>query len=512
MEVLQTYTVTKYLAKVSYYDLTADNKRLGLIQRQSNDPIALLQEKFTLLLTNDDVVYNYYQLQNLFTQIQINGPVTIYQLIISTLLQKSELIKEAITDTGGQINMSVYLQIWQIYQKDMQKIYHLVKNFIGASRKQPSIFPLIKHYLFYQQIICSQPHLLQDLVANIKAENINSKNITQLIDFINIIDRFRSVNISGIDKDSMYQTIKELVTNTHIINQCCLHLHRLILDHHYQKMTPIPSENVYSTFKPEILAKKLLNKIYQLTLLLRTYADRERLFICYTKFMQSRITNSAYTISGLKREINLIKKIAGGIGQVRAQRLINALTDVVVSRHRNLAIKQAKIVVASEKYRCLGNFDLNIIEPLIIDQTNWIVHNVANLSPIYPIQLQCYLDIISKFWENQSEQSPQEIKWKPTLGWAQLEACLGGEITITIICNILQAIALFYFTDQYTIEQFIADSAINEELAQKIFHSLLLGNIIIETVDNYSINIHYCDTAKLDLRPYFIEAFEEDSL
>src|SRR5581483_6386764 len=103
------------------------------------------------------------------------------------------------------------------------------------------------------------------------------------------------------------------------------------------------------------MAKKKEKKIQKIANILAYYADRIKLYACYNKFMQVRITNLGYNNFNL--EIDLIRTISGNIGKQAAEKLMNALSDIINNKHANNLINAAKIKIKSEQYREIGEIN-----------------------------------------------------------------------------------------------------------------------------------------------------------
>ncbi|MEM3062930.1 MAG: cullin, partial [Nitrososphaerota archaeon] len=231
--------------------------------------------------------------------------------------------------------------------------------------------------------------------------------------------------------------------------------------------------------------------------ILASYANKDILLLCYTKFMQARITDLRYDYLGF--ELELIEKLSPNLGKDNTQKLVDAVNDIVRSKINNDAIHK---------------ISTNILNPIILDKSAWQIYNTSEMELEYPSEMKCYLDIISKYYQD-IYSNKYIINWQPTMGMACFEASLGSK-SVNIICNILQAIGLLYLNDHpdTTIQQFSVDTLINLKLARKIFESLFEANLVVIRDNDqgiYTVNlVNYTGNTDLDIRPIFVEVFVEE--
>ena len=166
-------------------------------------------------------------------------------------------------------------------------------------------------------------------------------------------------------------------------------------------------------------------------------------------------------------EIELVRRLSSNIGKEDCQKLIDTLSDMINCKNANKIIQSANIKVKSNEYKNFGEIKTKSLTPIVLNKNIWKIYNTGKLSPNYPTEMKCYLDIISKSYLTIYEQK-YVIDWQPTLGSAQFEAILGSR-KVNITCNIMQAMALMYFNkkNNMTINNFVKDTMINQSYLKK---------------------------------------------
>ncbi|AYV85132.1 MAG: hypothetical protein Satyrvirus4_29 [Satyrvirus sp.] len=521
-------TITAQLKSKPYFDLCMNNSRLGIIICTENNPIFELEKIFDQILADDKCNYGYYELQNLFTYAQMKDPNIVLNSIINIVSKKISTIKDALFDENNSTSTStsgvtfgMYVQIWKSYKDFYLKLYNLIKNYqrflvernIKSGKISHDILSIIQICMFYNGIVGSTN---DDILVKVSdgLSHIDKNNIEQLVDYIDSIRAFMIMSeFTKIDRTKLSNIIKNIVNKTTVINAMCSYLNTLLKSltgHH------ILNESEYETIDTNDVEKKIIKKIYKVATILSVYCEKTKLLVCYGKFMQARIIDSKY--DNLELELEIIKRISGNLGKNDSQKLIDAVADIIGNNDINKTIHNADIKIKSEEYLKLPCISTKIMNPIILTKNMWKIYNISDMDIMYPPELKCYLEIISKCYLN-IYNNQYVINWQPTLGSAQFEAQLGSK-KISIMCNILQAIALTYMNDNHTTTTtaFGNNTFINLKLAEKIFKSLFEANLVTyaEFTDMdeplYTVNTqNYTGDNKIDIRQTFIDVFDENS-
>lgn len=520
-----------------YYNMPSNNSRLGMIINVQKYPSHQLKNILEDLLSNDKYTYNHYELHQLFslTNIHDHEKNVIVDLIIDVISQKLDIIKGALHDTAENITLSVYIQVWKEYHNFTIKLADIIKNYqphlfdkcirINKNTNHPiyknymyDIFSIIKYNLFFNKII-NDP--LYDIISSISNDHleINHSNIEQLIEYFDII---MSIELFWFDitielKEKIYNIITNILSDLSVINLFCNYLNNLLKNLKNKCKLHVSEFNIDNIIIPNNAERMTIKKIYKIIKILRFCKQNEKLLFCYTKFLQARIINPSY--NNLELELELVKRLYYCIGKKNAQSIIHIIEDIIYSKNNCKLIQNANIKIKSDEYMHLSDISPKILNPIILDQKHWKIYNTTYQMKInYPIEMKCYLEIISKAYQNIYDNE-YVIDWQPTLGSACFKAQLGNN-QVHITCNTLQAIVLFYMNEnpKITINQFSRDTLINKKLSKKIFESLIDSDVLMRLGRNqnnefiYTINHNrYSNTLSIDTRMAFIETFDEES-
>lgn len=523
MNILANSVIKEKILFRSYFDLCNNNKRLNIIITLNENPIDQVKRIFKKIIENDTINNGYYEIQNLFTQIQMVDPNMIINIIVDTIQEKNLIIQNAIYDDNGNIdtlNIAMYIQIWQTYKDFSTRMYHLINNYlhfmaeknIKTGKISHDILSIIQICMFYESIVDKnkKSDILSEISENIS--DIDKNNVEQLIDYIESIRVFMIMKeFTNINREKLFNIIKKIMNRTNIINIICAYVHGLL-----KKLTnnqSVLNDSEYETTNVGNMERQTIKKIYKIISILSVYSKKDKLLACYNKFMQIRIIDLAY--DNLELEIELVRRISGAFGKEESQKLIDAISDIINTKNANNIIKTANIVVKTDEYKNLSNISTKILNPILLTKNVWKIYNVSDMEPIYPLEMKCYLDIISKSYCS-IYQGAYVVNWQPTMGAAQFEANFGQK-KVNITCNILQAMVLLYINDnhQTTSTKFAIDTLINNELSAKIFESLFEANLIIYMKTNqtndpiYIVNSkNYTGNDRIDVRKNFVDVFE----
>ena len=522
MELLDHPQIKSKLNQRTYFDLKANNQRLDIIIELETDPVAKLKEVFQQVLTDDKSDYGYYYLNTVFNQAQMVQPDIILRLVVETISQKIALCLDALSEEKGlmpNVSLGMYNQVWSMYKTFCNRLHDLIKNYqnnlveknIKSNKISHDILIIIQICLFHKDIISGPGDIISKISNSI--ESIDPNDVEKLIDFIDSIRSFMIMSdYTKINKKQLVDSIKRILSKASVINAACLQMHKLAKSLSGGKH--VLNSQEYQTSNTTIAEKKIIKKIYKMATILSTYSEKEKFLICYTKFMQSRIIDCQY--SNLELELEMVRRISSLFGRKDSQKLIDIITDIIDSRNISKRLHSAEIKVVSDKYSKVSEITPNILNPVVLTKSLWQIYNVSDMDPIYPLDLSCYLDIISKLYA-QSTNNSHCIKWQPNLGMAQFQAYLGQK-KVDITCNMLQTIALGYLNNntEVTIEKFSDQTQINKELSSKIFESLFEANLVTQLeLDGsepiFVVNsLNYAGDPKIDIRKTFMEVFVEE--
>lgn len=524
MEVLKHDKIQGCLINQTFFDLSYNNEKLNVIAQLDENPIKKLEDIFNSFITLDNSDTGYYQLRNLFMLAKLHDENAIINLILNAINKKISIINDSIVDENNQtiqVSLGMYIQIWKSYKNFCNNIYVLIRNYqqhlvdrkVVIDKMKFDILSVMQMCMFYISVIDNpKNNILNNMDQDLS--DIDKRNIDQLIEYVDSIRVFMLMrDFAEIETSKLSDIIKLIINKTMVVNTMCNYMHQLLKNLSNKSLV---DDDDYETVMADNSEKKTMKQIYKIATILSTYADKKMIIVCYTKFMQSRILDLKY--DNLELEIELIRRMSRTLGKDDSQRLINAITDMMNNKNTNSVIQSANIAVKQEKYMSIPNISTQKISPIILTKNNWKIYNMSELEPIYPLEIECYLEIISKCYANIYDNA-YAINWQPTLGSARFTANLGG-YPIEITCNMLQAILLCYFNSNtdtdVTIERFSKDVLISMDLATKIFESLLDANLLIcyNTNENdeqiYIVNKrNYTGDLHIDTRKNFVEAFEE---
>lgn len=492
--------------------LDINNQYFGIIMTECSSDSSDCSDKKSLCLENifDDILknkkidHNYFVMRKIFSGPESFDSRFILKKLIEVTEKKINIIKDAIKSSN--YNIITYNQIWEDYVRFNNNIINIIKLYKGNLTKKIiptgkiyfSIVEIIQLCMFYTEILKNSEKELLSLNEENLQQNLDKKNIDQLVHYTNSIRLFiRMQSFIDVNKNVIIGIISNIMHQLYVIDGLCLSLHNTIVNDTNQ----IDKKKLYGTLS-----------------ILATYSDKEKLFICYKKFLQVRLINPNYTKEKLEMEIQFITRISGIIGEQYAQNLMNLISDIVDSRNltRALCSHSDTIKIVSDKYKkMICPRSVNIIQPIILSEDNWYVVTKTNSDIIYPQKISYCLDVVSKIF-SMSVDGKFRIKWQPMLGSAKFKTFLGGK-TVNVSCNILQAIAFEYINTHtvINIKGFSSETKLSHELSSKIIESLLSANILIQIEnsknDNFSVNFHnYTEDSDIDINQYFIETFEKD--
>lgn len=487
----------KYNSRTSC-QFTFNNDRLGVILPFSSN--INLEDPYNNILKNKEADIGYYELRNLSNSIEMQDPDKIIDIIIGIIDKKLKILSESIFVDNSEIDMDMYIQVWNEYKNFSDQLYHIIRNHqtfmieknIKIGKITHDIIGIIQLCMFYDNIVKDRKTLSDISNGNV---DINKDNVEQLIDYIDSIRSFILMKVfTTVDFEKIYRLIKNIMEQTTITNVMCAYIDDLL--------KKIRNETVTGSGESVII-----KKIYKITTILTTYSNKNKVMICYQKFLQTRILDLSY--DNLELEIEIIRRMSGLLGKENSQKLIDIVIDIINTKKVNKSIQSVEIKISSEKYQKM-KIRPKIINPIVVNKRIWNIYNTSDMEINYPKEIQCYLDIISKSYLPIYNDN-YVINWQPTISAAKIEAYLNFR-RIIISCNMFQCILMMYLNDHpsTTVEQFSKDTSIYEELSGKIFKSLEDANLIVFDSDEdlYTINSKYTGNINLDIRKNFINSFE----
>lgn len=430
MDILKNPNIKDKLAGKPIFNLGENNQRLGVIILFEENPAQNLKEIFNKIITEEKIENGYYQLQNLFTLAQMGNADAITNLLIDVVEKKIKIIHETIhNEEGGldPINLPMYIQLWKSYRDFTQKVYHIINHYqhylvekkIKMGKISYDVLSIIQICMFYDSIIGSNSASILSMVSD-EITDINRKNIDQLIDYIDSIRTFMIMKgFTTIDKDKLTNIIRRIMSRIQIINIMCLHMHQLLKS--LTNKQAVLDESEYDTVNALDFERTTIRKIYKIATILSSYAEKKNLLPCYNKFMQARIIDPKY--DNVELDIELIRRISGLLGKDDAQKMIDCISDIINNQTANQRIKEAELKITSEEYKKLSDINTKILNPIILTKNVWKIYNVTDLDLNYPLEMKCYLEMVSKSYHNLYD-GEFVIDWQPTMGCAQFDAHL----------------------------------------------------------------------------------------
>jgi hypothetical protein len=240
MDIFNNNVVKNKLSELTYLDLPINIDHHQIIIPLFDDSQTRLQQIFHQILTNNDMETGYYEMQQIFKYWSIEDRDKIISIIIDIFDKKITSICDAITDENGKykpINLEMYTHIWDSYREFTKRVYVIIDNHMSFLTKKnikvramySSMFDILQIVMFYTKITAISPDLFT--VISSKITGITSRNIDQLLDYIDSIRAFAAMSdFMGTDPKKLYEIISNLLNNVHTINTVCKKMHELFND------------------------------------------------------------------------------------------------------------------------------------------------------------------------------------------------------------------------------------------------------------------------------------------
>lgn len=417
----------------------------------SEDVLFIKLKQLYINAISDTKTPGYYEILGIFRQAQF----------------KSSIIFDALLDSIIFLAPSQsVIHIWIFYidcSHKLEKIFRIGLPNIIKERQIKNIkttdLAIICQMMFYHNFI-DRLDFSSKIIDQVE-------NISQIIRSVKLLMElskiFTSKLFTLINRPSLKQNLYQLLKKTNCIDSIIRHLHFLILEH-----------------------QQCNDEIKELAHILAKYGSGLTTSNIYQIYLQSRITGDKYN---LDLEFQMIDLIFGIIDNHQFNKLSTMINDINDSHEFSQILSK------------------NIAKPLILTQNVWKVRQL-NSKIKYPDQIESYIVDITETFEKLNGDI-YTINWQSTMGIAEFTFHLNNDV-FPITCYMLQAIALIHFNSYNPIklQEFCQRTLMSNNLAEKIFESLLKSEIIIYTksVDKeYQINQKYNGIGTIDLRKYFTE-------
>lgn len=365
--------------------------------------------------------------------------------IVKIINSKVKSLETALFSVEDNINFGTYLQALESYEIFRNQLASFVKQYVPHLDGNKIYYKPIRilcEATFIEKILLNEKITFQKLLS-MDENSINSKNIAQLLKVVPtsyMENALRCVDSKKIFNVTLFQ---KYFRNMNIVDVICRHIDELIRKEQ--------SFMYYAACK---------------------ICDQFMLYICYSKYMQTRILAPG---CDLMLEKKLVKSVF--VFQKHKRRLLMCIADVERSREMN-----------------------NPVRAIFIDPKNWIIYNKITIDPVYPPAMKVLLD------DSHSFDKGMISTWQPSMGMAVFEAQLGKR-KFTIESTILQAIVLLYIDDNTGLseQQLVLNTNINAKLMGKIIDSM---KSVLVYDNGFIINESYYGDYKIDLRKEFLQVFQ----
>lgn len=522
----QNETIGSFLKKGHTFSLQKCNEKLGTIhtlQFESNTSNQYLSKLLESILSNDFNMTNvsYYEIMEELKDIK-NDSGLMLELLDPIVSNKLQLISESIKNID-KYTLSVYNQIVEEFNDFQRKIVtvmsshcpQLVKKVIpNGNDFMINILSLYLWGSFYDKIINQNKKMIESIIDNLcqNEHNITIDNINQIFSFANNLRMFLSFKnyATFIDQNYVIPLIKKIVSNHHTLNIINMSVHNDILSIYNISFHGRLNVDKFSTEELEKKQKDLMIQIYKNISLINIYGMTDFTHVIYSKFMQQRLADIKYCIVEL--EVELVSRLTK-CDKNKITDMVNIVGDVAISRTISNTIHNINIGSKSEEFKNV-QISNTAINCLLLKEEKWnsLKHPdlILTLSP----ELEYCKRIVDTIFDKMHKSKDEVIVLRPTMGRVEMEATFKKK-KVFIKCTVLQALVLTFFNknpdNAISIPSFCSDTNMPYELAEKVFESIQIENIIkpIEGTTIFALNHNaYFKSSRINLIKSFVDAFD----
>ena len=396
--------------------------------------------------------------------------------------------------TGERIGIVSYIEIRQELGKFCTTVNNSIFKFLRIGSGE--MITYFMNVAIYADLFRSNADCLISCVEDMPILD-SDLQINQFIEFAGYINDLDSVinTVSGDDSiiiERLYSVMRNYMNGENIIYFLCIRLHDLILSCksvYDQKKDKNQSNRSKSSSRAKNGTPYICNeaKIKKIVKILISFADIRIFTPIYIKLLQIRLINRK-------------------MGTLYIEKLIFNMISPSLDSYQN-----EKISSIMHSGVMMKNMETNsgaVVSPIIIDNTIWELPEYIGIDPVYPDELKECFELVERD-PYTKKYTADMIRWQYTMGEVDLNMTFGKN-NVTIKCNPLQAIALFYIAPKkkISISEFAVYSKINKQLVVKIIDSITESNIMIydEINDEFIINEHnYTGSTYVDINAHFRE-------
>src|SRR5579872_464392 len=383
------------------YDMINLNKRFSVVrapcQVAITDNSKWLYSFLSQVISNSGPDTNsYHIICQMFNHIESQSDSMIPNKIADLLKVVIRAINQSVRKENGErrINISEFNQIHKYYHDIGVNLYRVLKLYqkhltqmlvTSQDNRLTSILNVLEKTLFYEEFMKHAPN--SDDIVNIQNNiiHVDLHNIEQLLRYVNTIHTLITSNVGiKLNKSKLSNSIRKVVNTPTIINCLNAHFHRILLKMH-DTNSMVNSMGSYVTIDIKTISADLNRQKHNIINLLMRYCDKHTLYLCYSKFLKSRILDLNY--KNFQMEISNIKLLANAFGKVNAQTLLDMIGDIMNSRKISEIIHGSIIKTTSTEYANLS-VKPSVLNPLILTNSNWKISQSTCLDLNYPPEHQ----------------------------------------------------------------------------------------------------------------------------
>jgi len=438
-----------------------------VILQINDNPKEDFQKLLRKIYHGEEISGNYYEMRHLCSFLQDTNLDLISEMILNVIAERINVYHCILKD--NPLNVNVFMQIYRDYRSVIKKIYQIIDKFIPGLKENKKFSLTHKMGIFYDAILKSKDYNNTetiDLLTN-HFDKIDFHNKIILQDAIEFVLIMYYFTIHKHHDKNYDHIMKKLISIPGFVKILCKYVHHMMIN-----LDNSTSNNQYHDYiYPKIREKQTVKKICELVKILSEFSDQHIVCNFHRWYLQARIINPQYSHSRLMLELRLVYHYKQN---PLCRKMKNMIYDIINSRNYNA---------------------------IIITRSNWkLITMPTHLQINFPPEIKSLLASIN-----------EKVKWNPLIGIVTLKAHFRKPIAIT--CYMCQAVTLLYFNKQtdVTEKKLSQLSGLNPKLISKILDSFVSAGLILCSLSMYHINMdHNIGQMNIDLRPFFIEAFELD--